>query len=150
VVALFGSFIAAELVFGFIELDKAADKEIELAVVVVVEPNRARCPPGSRNSSFFRDVSECAVAVVAVENAAAVLRDVEVGKSVAVVIANGDAHAVATGGDAGLFGDVSERAIAIILVEGVAQRRVGREEITFATVDEVDIHPAVVVEVKES
>ena len=137
------------MVSEFGEIDEAADEEIEAAVVVVIEPDGAGGPAGSGNAGFFGDVGEGAVAIVAIENAAAILRDVEIGETVGVVVANGDAHAVAAAGDAGFFGDIRERAVAIVAVEGVAERSGRSPKIAGATVDEVDVHPAVVVVIEE-
>jgi hypothetical protein len=120
VVALFGLFVSAKFVFAFVEFDEAADEEIEFAVIVVIKPDGAGSPAGSREASFFGDVGEGAIAIVAIENAAAVLRDVHVRQAVAVVVADGNAHAVAAGRDAGFFGDVGEGAVAIVFIKSVA------------------------------
>jgi len=55
------------------EIDETADEEIEAAVVVVVEPDGAGSPPGSGDASTFSDVGKGAVAIVAIENATAVI-----------------------------------------------------------------------------
>ncbi len=83
------------VMLGLVEIDEAAYEEVESAVVVVVKPDRAGGPAGGGNAGLCGDVSKCAVAVVVVENAAAVLGHVEVRETVAVVVAHGDAHAVA-------------------------------------------------------
>ena len=98
---------------------------------------------------LLADVGEGAVAVVVIENRPAVGGDEEVGKAVVVVVADGHAHAEGPAGDAGLLGDVGERAVAIVLVERVADRLLGLVEIARAAVDQVDVHPAVVVVVEE-
>ena len=85
-----------------------------------------------------------------IENAAAVLRDIEVGKSVAIVVADGHALAVAAGSDAGFFGYIGERSVAIVSIESVAQRRIGIVKIAFAAVDQINVHPSVVVVVEKS
>src|SRR5439155_26009911 len=87
--------------------------------------------------------------VVAVENAAAILRDVQIGKAVAIVITDSNTHTVAASSHTGFFGDIDERSVAVIFIECVAQRRIGIEEIAFTTVDEVNVHPSVVVVVQE-
>ena len=69
------------------EIDEAADEQVEAAVVVVIEPNGADAQPGAATPGFFGDVGEGAVAVIAVEDAAAVLRHVEIGEAVGVVVA---------------------------------------------------------------
>ena len=86
---------------GFVELHKAADEEIETAIVVVVEPDGAGTPPG-QHTRFLGDVGKRAVAVVVIENVATVRGDVDVRKTIAVVIANGYSHSIAIAGYAGL------------------------------------------------
>ncbi len=53
-------------------------------------------------------------------------------------------------GNAGFFGHVGESAVAIVVVERVAQRLGRIVKIALATVDEVDVHPAVVVVVEKA
>ena len=76
--------------------------------------------------------------------------DVQIRKAVAIVVANRHAHAVAAGRHAGLCGDVGEGAVTIVAIERVAQGRIRSEEIALAAVDQVDVHPPVVVVVEES
>ncbi len=148
--AFAGDGVAAEFIFGFVEIDEAADEEVEAAVVVIIEPDGAAAPAGSGDAGFGGDVGESAVAIIVIENAAGILRDVEIGEAVGVVIADGDAHAVGVSGHAGFFGDVGEGAVAIIAIERVAQRLRRSVEIAGAAVDEVDVHPAVVVVIEEA
>src|SRR5258706_6624658 len=123
---------SAILVFGFRELHELADKQIELPVVVVIKPNRARAPAGSSHACLFSNIGEGTVAVVVVENAAAVLRNVEVGKPVPVVVPHGYALPVASSGDARFFCDIGKASVTIVTVEGVAQGRRRIKEVTFA------------------
>src|SRR6266850_3346954 len=48
--------------------DEAGDEQIELAVFIIIEPDRAGGPSWSRNSGFLSYVCERAVAIVVVEN----------------------------------------------------------------------------------
>ena len=147
----------ADLVAAAFELfdagvvDEAADEEVELAIIVVIEPDGAGGPAWSGEPGFFGDVSERAVLVVFVQDAFAVGGDEQVRPAVVVVIPDGDAHAEVGAGDADFFGDVGEAAVAIIFVEGVADGLGGgrRPKIAGAAVDEEDVHPAVVVEVEK-
>ncbi len=140
---------AAILVLGLGELHELADKQVELPVIVIIEPDRARAPARSGDARPFGDIGERTVAVVVIENAAAVLRNVEVGKSISIVVPHGYALSVAPGCDARFFGDIGKTAVVIIAVEGVAQGWSRVKEVTFATVHEIDIHPAVIVVVEE-
>src|SRR5262245_27760023 len=131
-------------------LDEAAEEQIELAVVVVVEPDRTRRPARRRDSSFGRDVAERPVAVVLVESAPAVRRHEDVWISVVVVIPDRTAHSkLIAAGDAGLVGHVGERPVAIVLVQRVLERRGRSIEVRLPAVDHEDVHPAVVVEIEE-
>src|SRR5690348_5890342 len=88
-----GRVIAAPEILFRLPGDVIRDQEIESSVVVVVEPRGARSPPSEVfNSGAPGHIGERAVAVVAVENAAAVAEDEKIGKAVVVVIADGDSH----------------------------------------------------------
>src|SRR5260370_24868141 len=73
VVAVAGLTVAAELVLGLVEIHKPADKEVEFSVVVVVKPNRTRCPALGGQPSFPGHIGERAVTVVVVQNDPVVL-----------------------------------------------------------------------------
>src|ERR1700683_3553363 len=148
--AFAGEGVAAEFIFGSVEIHEAADEQIEAAVIVVIKPDGAAAPAGSGDAGFGGDVAESAVAVIAIEDAVRVLRDVEVGETVGIVIADSDAHAVGVAGDSGFFGYVGESAVAIIAIECVAQGLRRTVEIAGPAVDEVDVHPAVVVVIEEA
>src|SRR5438132_52255 len=64
---------------GLRELDKLADKQVEPPIVVIIEPHCARRPSRSRNPGSLRDISESAIAIVVIQNASAILRNVQVG-----------------------------------------------------------------------
>src|ERR1700756_1015530 len=113
-VAALGIFAGmAVFALGFVEVDEAADEEVEAAIVVVVEPDRARGPSGSGHAGLFGYVGEGAVAIVAIEDAFAVLGDVEIGKAVAVVVAHGHALTEAACAHAGFLRYISESSVAI-------------------------------------
>src|SRR5207237_3630451 len=65
-----------------VEPRKLADEQIESAVVVVVEPHRAGRPTLNSDSSLFSDIAKSSVSIVAIEDTAAILCDVEVLESV--------------------------------------------------------------------
>src|SRR6185312_4665024 len=97
------------------------------------------------HASLGGHVGEGAVAVVVIEDAVGVLGDVEVGEAVAVVVTDSNAHAVGVAWNAGLGGDIGKGSIAVVAIEGIAQRNGGLVEVAGAAIDEVDVHPAVVV-----
>src|SRR6267143_5281134 len=142
--------VTTPLILGFAEIDEAADEEIEAAVIVVVEPDGAGSPSGGSDTGFCSDIGERAIAIVVIENAVAVLRDIKIRKSVAVIVTDSHAHAVRISWDASFFGDVRERTVPIVTVERITQRWIGIVEVTGATVHKIDIHPTVVVVIKES
>ena len=81
---------AARFVQLFAEFGKLADKKIEAAIVVIVEPDSAGGPSRRSYPRFFGDVGKRAIAIVVIQNAAAVLGDVKVGQAIAIVISRGD------------------------------------------------------------
>src|SRR3954468_24715422 len=102
-------------------IDEAAEEEIELAIVIVIEPYGAGGPTRGEEAGLAGDVGEGAVAVIAVEDAIAVGGDEDIGPTVVIVVTDGHAHPEGPAGDSGLFGDVGEGAVAIVLVERIAQ-----------------------------
>src|SRR3954468_21720064 len=149
VIAFAGALVAAEFVLRFVEFHEAADKQVEAAIVVVIEPHRTRCPSRTGDSGTRGDVSKRAVAVVVIENTSSILRHKKIGKAVTIVIADCDAHTVAAGSDSGALGHIAESAIAIVAIEDIAKRRLRIIEIALAAVDEVNVHPTVIVVVDE-
>ena len=130
--------------------DVVHGEKVQLAVIVVVEPDGAHKPSGEAGSGFFGHIGKGAVAIVVIKRIAAVRGDVNVGPAIAVVIADGNTHAERLGvSDPSLFGDVGESAVVVVVVERVPQRLLWREEVGRAAVDDKDVHPAVVVVVEE-
>src|SRR5262249_1120728 len=149
-VAALGVFAGmAVFALRLIEVDEAADEQIKTAVVVVIEPDGAGSPSRRGHAGFLGNVSESAVAVITVKNALAVLRDVEIGEAVPVVVADSSTLPVSACGDTGFLRHVCERAIAVVVVKRVAQRRIGRVKVARTAVDEVEVHPAVVVVIEK-
>src|SRR5215472_14209457 len=79
---------AAILVLVFRKLYELANKKIELAIVVVVEPDGARRPPRRRDSCLLGHIGERAIAVIVIKNVAPVLGHVKIGKAVPVIVAD--------------------------------------------------------------
>ena len=126
-------------------VDKAGYEQIQLTVVVIVKPHGAGGPAGCGHTCFLRDVSKCSVAVVVIKNIAAITCDIEIDPAIAVIIGSGDAHTKTGSSHSCFVGDVSESAVMIIMVEGVLQRGRRCKEIRWSTVDQINIHPTVVV-----
>src|SRR5262249_7855307 len=103
------------------EIHKSPDKEVQSAIIVIVEPDCARRPPRRTHPRLFGDIGKGPVPVVVVQNVASVLCDVKVGKAIAVIVAHRHALTVAAACDTGLFGDIGKCPVAIIVVERVSQ-----------------------------
>jgi hypothetical protein len=136
--------------FGFVEIDVPADEQVESAVVVIIEPDRACRPAGRGDTRLSAHIGEGAVAIIVIQDATAVAGDEQVRKAIAVIVSYGDALRIASSADAGLFGDVRKSTVAVVLIKGVAQRRIGIVEVAFPAVDQEDVHPAVVVVIEKS
>ena len=120
------------------------DVEIEQAVAVVVEPDRAVAVHPATEAGALGDVLEAAAVDVAEQREVAVAIDQHVLAAVVVDVAPDGAHRDAFAraievGEPGRGGDVLEGAVAAVAVE-----RVGLAE---PAVREVEVRPAVAVEV---
>src|SRR5256885_946901 len=139
--------------FFWIELDVIADKEIETAVAVVVEPRTSGSPADLFvvDAGFARDISEGAVAIVVKKDVVSPEAAEEIVPAIVVVIADADARLPAGAGEAGLFRDVGEGSVAIVLVKmrggSFAAWPVGIEA---RSVGEIDVQPAVIVVIEKS
>ena len=140
---------ATVVVLGPVEVDKPAHKQIETSVMIVVKPDSARCPTRSRHARFLGNVGKRAIPVVAIKNAPPILCDIKIGVSIPVVVTGRHSHAIASARHTRLFGHVRESAVAIIVVEGVSQRMHRSKKIAGAAIDEVNIHPTVVVVIEK-
>jgi len=126
---------------GGVPLDIVDDKEVEMAVAIVVEPSGADGPaavvvkPGLRG-----DVFEAALAEVAIEGDAAEAGDEQIGEAVVVVVAGGGGDIVAGAGEAGGGGTVGKQEVTVVVEEAVGVsggglqaggkgRAVGKEEV---------------------
>lgn len=100
----------------------ARDKQVQMAVPVIVEEAGRSRPSPSRDAGSVRDVGKGAVPVVAVERTARIARDVQVHEPVVVKIARGDTHPVyrlTPLRQASCRGDVREGAVRILPIEAI-------------------------------
>src|ERR1700694_3679653 len=86
------SFIGAENVQRLLINNKAGDEQVQLPVVVIVEPDGASGPARRGEAGLIRRISERAITVVVIKNVAAITRDIEINPAIAIVIAGGDTH----------------------------------------------------------
>ena len=125
-----------------------ADEEIEPAVAVVVEPERARREARVGDAGALRHVFEAAAAAVPEKMIAAERRDVDVDVAVVVEVRRGHAEAVHLDREPGGSRDVGEGAVVIVAIE----RRIRFSALVASPVhrvDEENVLPAVVVDVEE-
>ena len=121
--------------------------------VAVVVHKSAPGPPrlaGTAHSCLVADVAKRAVPVVVVQHILAVVADVQIGVAVVVVVA--DAHALSPPGmhEPCLLRDIGEGAVVIISIEMIAGRSLaGRRPLKLGAIDDKDVRPAVVVEIKD-
>ena len=147
--ALVGVAVAAPFVFPFAEVDKPANEQIEPSVVVIVEPHSARRPAGRCDPGLFRHVTERAVSVVVVKDAAAILRQVDVGKAISIIVTDGNSLPIPASDDPSFLRYICKCAIPIIMVKRVSQRRWRRVEVTSSAIHQVNVHPAIAVVIEK-
>ena len=144
-----GFVVAA--VLGFVQAvgNEAGDEQVEMRVVVVVEPDRVGEPAARGDADLFGDLFEAAIAQVPEQLVAAVGGQVQVCVTVGIEIRGRHAHAEPPALNAGGLCHVAERAVAIVAVQRVRQFAVRLEEVGRPAIDQVDVHPAVPVKVEE-
>ena len=132
-------------------LDVVRDEQIELAVVVVVEPQRARREPAVADAGLLRDVRERAAASVPKQPIAAERGDVDDRLAVVVEVGRRRADAVQLDVEPGPARDVGERRRCPVAVQRRQRRRASPRTAGFQAlpVDEQDVLPAVGVDVEE-
>src|SRR5258708_1618638 len=102
--------------------------------------------PEPRYSRLVRDVRECAIPVVVVQNVTAILRDIEIRESIVVVISPHAAEPITRTRNSSGLRDVLKRAIAIILVKSVPCSDTAIIKIT--AVHEINVRVSVAIEVR--
>src|SRR6266498_792517 len=130
-------------------MDEARDKEIELAVVVIVEPNGAGGPAWRGHTGLLAHIRKRPISTVMIEDVSSVAGNVKILPAVAIVITRGHAHTEASPCHAGFLGDVGECSIVIIMIKRVLERFCRSKKIGRSAIDEVDIHPTIVVIIEE-
>ena len=127
-----------------------------MAVAVVVEPDGVQRPARVGEAGLLRHLAEGAVAVVVVELRPLVRQHDQVDEAVVVVVGGRAAEGEVAAGDARLLRDVLELEVALVAVERVAElvdqvaATVVADRLLPATLREVDVELAVVVEVEDA
>ena len=115
------------------------------------KPHSAGSPAGgAATPALPRDVRKGAVSIVVIENAGGVLGNKQIREPIAIVITDRYAHTIAAAGNTGCHRHVDECAVPIIAVKRVAQRLIGIIEVAAPTVDQINVHPTVVVVIEKS
>ena len=137
---------APQVVFGG-PLDVVRDNKIEPSVFVVIEPPGAGGPSSFvGNASFRSDVGESSVAIIVIENRAAITGDVQIRVSVVVEVADGNTLTIVTfAAYAGLFRDIGESAVAVVVVKSAAQRVRRLVGVSCRRLDEEEIHEPILI-----
>ena len=128
-------------------VDIVGDQKIEPAVFVVVKPSRAGRPFAFIcDARFCGDVGERSIAIIVIENGAAIAGHVKIRVAVVVVVSDGDAlPVVSRAADAGLFGDVGKGSVAVVVIQRRAQRMRWLINIRGRRLNEIQIQQAVLV-----
>jgi hypothetical protein len=123
------------------------DKQIKIAVIVVVEKRGPPRPPGIADAAEVCLVGEGAVAVVPIETVTAVVLDrggvIDQGRnepvqpSVAIEVANSGSHPVLVGAHARGDGAVGERPVAIVPKQLAGLEITGNRQVWVAVAIEV-------------
>ena len=132
-----------------IEFRKLADEQVQASVVVVIKPHRAGAPSRRGHPGFRRHIGKSSVAVVVIQNAAIVLRDVQIRVSVPVVIPHRRPHPVTAAAYSRFFGNVCKRAVAIISVQRITQRSRRLIKIAWTAIHQVNVHPPIIVVIEK-
>src|SRR5258708_330241 len=133
-----------------IEIEVVRNKQIELAIPVVVDPGAARAPTGPvrAQSGFPGYVGKSAVPIVVIEDVLAPVSDEQILKPIVIVVANTNSGRPTCAEQARFRGYVGEGAVPIIFVEPVRRARRSSREARPAKAQ--NIHPTIVILVEQS
>src|SRR5258708_14534287 len=121
-----------------------------MAVVVIISEGGTRPPASGVSYSGFRgDISEGAVAVVVEEHATIEIRNITVLPAVIVVVSDGGAKSPTAMREPRLGRHIGKRAVVVIVVELAGVALLCLQILDGRAVHQEDIHPPVVVVVKD-
>ena len=130
---------------GAVELEVVDDDEVQPAVQIVIDERAARIPArgGGAQSCGVGGVTKPAIALVVVQDAAAVVRDEQVCAAVVVVVAGTDALGPTDAVQASPSGHVLEAQAAAIPIQMAGRRPAGTVVLERRRVGDEHIHQAV-------
>ena len=100
-------------------VDEATNEQVEPSIIVVVEPNCARRPPRGGNTGLGGNIGKGPVAVIVIQQSAAISRDEQVRKAVVVIIANRDTHSESSAWYSSPIRNISKGTVTIVFVQGI-------------------------------
>ena len=129
---------------------ETAKEQVEAAVIIVVKPDGTGSPTVGGDARFGAHVGKGAIVVIMVKNGGMVIGGYQqVGPAIIVIVANGSPHREHIGGDSRFFRDIGKRAVSIVPVKSAAQRFRWLIKVTRTVVDQVNVHPAIIVVVEK-
>ena len=128
-----------------VKVNVAGNKQIEIAVVVIVKKGSASGPARCADTGSLRNVRECPVAVILQQVILAQTGHEQIIKTIVVVVAGRDSHSPANVGEAGLVSDILERAVTGVSIESTARLASGLHQINCQGIDEEQILVAIIV-----
>src|SRR5262249_32056068 len=112
----------AENVMFDVPIEIPGDKQIEFAVVIVIEKSCRSRPAASFHTCQRRHVGECPITIIVIEHVTTVTGEVDIRKPVVIIIPRRNAHAIvrlARAGESRLLGDVRKATVVILTVQTV-------------------------------
>src|SRR5437588_11338073 len=132
------------------ETDVVGDEQIKVPVTVVIQEATSGSPSRLlvQKPRGFGHIAESSVAIVAIEDILSVVSAKDIFKAVVVVVSDANRGSPIGRSQASLFRDISECPVTIVLIEPVG--RVDRRTFQPCPREQENIHPAVIVIIKES
>ncbi len=125
-------------------------EQIELAVVIEIEPPRGNRPLGAANANPFGHVLERSVAAVVIQRVVIDTRHKDVRMAVVVVIGYGYAHRITLARHASLLRNVCEVHVAVVAIQAIpVLRRVFLQRRNGGGIRKVDVRPSVAVVIED-
>src|SRR5258708_9297476 len=121
-----------------------------MAVVVIISEGGTRPPASGVSYSGCRgDIGERAIAIVVVEHARIEIRNIKVFPAIIVVVADGGAKSPTAMREPSLGGHIGKSAVVVIVIELARMALLCLQILQRGAVHQEDVHPPVVVVVKD-
>src|SRR5581483_655819 len=93
------------------------DEQVELAVIVVIDPGGAGAKARAGHAHFCRDISEFTVVEIVKKMSIADGRNVDVIIAVVVIVADRATQAIHLSSESGLSGHIGEGAVLVVVIK---------------------------------